>query len=101
MTAAYQLGAGGSVQRTSDGVWIPPDPRNRDWQDYQTWLSVPNTPDPAPAAPAPLTAQQLALAIGQDSGAIGFFLRGLVVVMAQKFSLTPTQVVNAIIAAAN
>lgn len=101
MTAAYQLGAGSSVQRTSDGAWIPNDPRNSDWQAYQVWLAVPNTPDPAPAPPTPPTAQQLAQAIEQDSGAIGFFLRGLVAVLAQRFSLTPTQVVNAIINAAN
>ncbi len=52
MTAAYQLAAGGFVQRASDGAWIPPDTGNRDWQDYQIWLAVPNTPDPLPGPSA-------------------------------------------------
>lgn len=52
MTADYRLGAGNAVQRTADGVWIPNDLGNRDWQDYLVWLAVPNTPDPLPAPSA-------------------------------------------------
>ena len=33
-----------SVIRLSDNVQIPPDPRNKDWQAYQIWLSEGNTP---------------------------------------------------------
>lgn len=46
--AQYQLYADGHVQR-DDGLIIPPDPDNRDWQDYQAWLAIDgNAPDPQP-----------------------------------------------------
>lgn len=50
MAALYQLTDTDAVLRTSDGALIPNDPRNRDWAAYQTWLAVPNTPDPAPVS---------------------------------------------------
>lgn len=28
----------------SDGAWIPADPDNRDWQEYQQWLAEGNVP---------------------------------------------------------
>jgi hypothetical protein len=33
----------------ADGTvtYIPNDPNNGDWQEYQVWLAVPNTPLPA------------------------------------------------------
>ncbi len=46
----YQLTSAASVLRVADQAIIPPDPANADWQVYLTWLSVPNTPDPAPPA---------------------------------------------------
>jgi hypothetical protein len=99
--ADYQLVNGFSgVQRTADAVWIPNDPRNRDWQAYQAWLAVPNTPDPAPVI-VPPTAQQLAQFLTTDPSPVGCYLRGLTVLLAQKLSLTPAQVVTAIVNAAS
>jgi len=37
------------VLTTTDGnvKYIPSDPQNRDWIQYQEWLAAGNTPDPA------------------------------------------------------
>lgn len=45
---AYRLSSGGGVVRTADGAFIPQDTRNADWNAYQAWLAVPNTPDAIP-----------------------------------------------------
>ena len=34
------------IYRLPDNVWIPNDPNNTDWQNYQTWLAAGNTPLP-------------------------------------------------------
>lgn len=46
--SAYQLAENGGVKRRADGAYIPPDPDNRDWRNYEEWLAAGNTPDPAP-----------------------------------------------------
>lgn len=33
-----------AIQRIEDGAIIPSDERNRDWQEYQSWLAGGNTP---------------------------------------------------------
>lgn len=41
-----------TVQRTSDGAFIPFDPANRDYQEYLAWVEAGGVPDPAPEAAA-------------------------------------------------
>lgn len=37
-----------TVERVSDGAFIPFDPANKDFQEYLSWLAQENEPDPAP-----------------------------------------------------
>jgi hypothetical protein len=51
---SYQLTPGSCVLRVSDGVFIPPDPANSDWQAYQAWQADGNQAS-EPDEPAPVT----------------------------------------------
>ena len=44
----YALTQFGMVFDRSQGVYIPPDPANTDYQAYLAWLEAGNTPEPAP-----------------------------------------------------
>ena len=55
--ADYQLTAIDSVLRTADGAYIPNDPANRDWVEYQAWLADGGVPDPYVPPPAPTAPQ--------------------------------------------
>ncbi|MDR3461528.1 MAG: hypothetical protein P4L76_04335 [Beijerinckiaceae bacterium] len=63
MTYSYSLlsslsgmaSANGTAVSRSDGVSIPSDPRNTDWQAYQAWVAAGNAPVPA----SPPTAMEL------------------------------------------
>ncbi len=99
--ALYQLTQGSIVIRTTDGANIPNDQRNSDWQAYLGWLALGNTPDPAPAPPIPLTPQQVATALINGTDPISVTVRGMIIMLAQKFGITNAQAVAAIVNAAN
>jgi hypothetical protein len=60
--AEYQLSATDTIIRTADGANIPPDPANRDYEEYLLWVAAGGVPDvstmemsdsfPAQTAPA-------------------------------------------------
>lgn len=56
---------------------------------------------PPPPSPPTYTPKQLAQALMDDPSPAGTFARGLIAVLAQRFSLTPQQIVTAIANAAN
>lgn len=45
--AKYRLMPNG-VKNNEIGAFIPNDPSNRDWAEFQDWLSAGNVPDPEP-----------------------------------------------------
>ena len=64
--ADYQLTASEEpcvVIRTEDGAYIPPDPANRDYAEYQQWVEGGGVPDayvpPPVVEPVPTPEQQI------------------------------------------
>ena len=69
------LAANAQPVTRSDGAFVPADSGNRDFQDYLAWLAVPNTPTPAPVAPAPVPScllWQLEAVCNEPPAALGF-----------------------------
>lgn len=76
--ALYQLTGTDLIVRTSDGAYIPPDLRNRDYEAYLAWVAAGNTPDPAPVVSPPpnlLGQARAALAQGNTASAMDLILR--------------------------
>jgi hypothetical protein len=60
---SYKLTKGTGILRLADGVTIPPDPRNVDFQEFLEWkaqgnLEIPADPDPVVPAPPALTPRE-------------------------------------------
>ena len=59
----YRLTENECIQRVSDGAFIPPDPENRDYSEYQAWVSAGNVPAPyVPPAVATVTKREALVA---------------------------------------
>lgn len=52
--ADYALTETSMIRRTSDDLFIPPDPNNEHYIEYLGWLKAGNAPDPYVAPPAPV-----------------------------------------------
>jgi hypothetical protein len=65
--ADYQLTdpmSGGTIIRTEDNTYIPPDPANRDYAEYLRWVDEGGVPDPyvepEPVPDVPTAGEELA-----------------------------------------
>jgi hypothetical protein len=93
-----------AVIRAADGAFIPPDPRNAEFQQYLVWLAAGNvptayTPPPAPAPTCHLwqlqavmtaaqwTAAQNAIAALSNPAVSAFFAHGTNVIPANSTTL--------------
>lgn len=79
----YKLKTPEGVIRSTDGAHIPATTLNRDWREYQDWLALGNTPDPADPDPTPIDYS--------DSNNLDKTLKALVLCIAQVGSLTVPQ----------
>lgn len=91
------------------GSWTPPAPAQGistapfpfAVQIGATWDGTTFTNPPPPVTPTPLTPQQVAQAILAGSDASSVLWRGLIVILANKFNMTPAAVTTALVNAAN
>ena len=62
----FQLSQHNCIQRLDDGVFIPCDPANADYQAYLAWVDEGNTPEPPPpvVSPPALTTEEKLMAAG-------------------------------------
>lgn len=69
----YRLTGTDDVIRTSDGLVIPDDPSNTDWQAFEAWLEAGGQPEPAPAVdPLPQYGAAIQAHLDAQAGALGF-----------------------------
>ena len=64
----YKLTNNNNIFRQLDGMFIPYEPANTDYQQYLAWLAAGNTPEPAdppppPGVPQAVTMRQARLAL--------------------------------------
>ncbi len=52
--ADYALTQADGVMRAVDGAYIPAEPLNSDWREYQDWLAAGGVPYPADPQPEPV-----------------------------------------------
>lgn len=55
----YKVMRKGGVKRLEDKAFIPADPRNKDWREYQEWLKKGNNPEPPDPEPSKINHLQL------------------------------------------
>ena len=75
--AKYRLRESGVID-TETGANIPDDEENRDWREYQRWLTEGNAPDPIPTPPAKTDAELLYESDQKMVRAVDWLLQDLV-----------------------
>jgi hypothetical protein len=87
----------GVIKRISDNAGIPEDPENSDRRAYDAWVALGNTPLPADEDP-PLEAfdARVQRRIMDDPA-----MRALIRVLANRFGMTPAQLIDAMKAASD
>jgi hypothetical protein len=68
--AEYQLTATDSIIRTEDGVCIPADPANRDYDEYLRWLEAGGVPDPYKKPQPPIDPELDSVGTGKTTNQI-------------------------------
>src|SRR5579859_3039696 len=53
MASAYTITGATTIKRNADGAFIPTDPANKDFVEYEAWVAAGNVADPAPVPPKP------------------------------------------------